>query len=411
MKRQALAALICGGMVGAGSLLGGIGFLLGGARGFYVDRAGAHYYQNQPTVTELEQVMDYGEADWNGECAEVYEETECWEDEEHWAEEHWDSRVPVTVIQEATVVPGERITGNIGLNDFHSIRGVFTAEEITLVESDRFAVEYSLNSTLHFEELAVEDGVLRIEVKPRIEQLAFLDFRLSRREENTVRIYYPAGMAFDEVNLEFVTGSLSAADLRAEHTSVRYTSGECRLERLSGALEVSVTSGSLQISGGDLSMVDVTSSSGYAVLEDLTVGDCVRTAGLNGKYTLQNLQANALELTGTSGDIRIENCRANTLSTQYVSGELKGIGLETAGLDVFATSGTIDLEGAFSGKNILKTTSGTIRFQTSLPEDSYQCSVSTISGKAQAGRSGSASAPNQLDIRTTSGSVEYSFGS
>lgn len=407
-----MAALICGCMVAAGGVLGGVGFLLGGGRGFYVDGSGAHYYQDTSTTTINDGTYVFPPR----------EQTAAHHGEGHHNEAYWeesadcgtlDALEALESLDEGTVqeqVQGERIKGDIQLIPFHSIRGTFYAEQITLVESDRYAVEYDLNSGCQIKTLEVANDTLSMEIAPASTLGTYLNFSLSRGA-GVVRIHYPKGTQFNDINVEYTSGALIIADLEVGHLSATHASGACSLRNITGSVELSSASGSTEIADSHLQMIDIASASGNVQLSNLKVEDAVSVAVTSGDTVMTGVNAHALELSGTSGDFRLDGCTTESFSAELISGDVIGTGLETQDLYAFTTSGRLDLAGAFHNNSELCSTSGTILFHSTLPESSYSCSVKTVSGTIKSAQAvHNPDAPNHLEISTTSGNAEYSFG-
>lgn len=403
-------------MVAAGGVLGGAGFLLGGARGFYVDGTGAHYYQDTSTATIHEGTY----------VLPPREQTAAHHGEEHHNEAYWEESADWgtldaldalealdslngSAVQEGPQAQGERIKGDIQLIPFHSIRGTFYAEQITLVESDRYAVEYDLDSGCQIKTLEVANDTLSMEIAPASTPGTYLNFSLSRGA-GVVRIHYPKGTQFNDINVEYTSGALTIADLEVGHLSATHASGACSLRNITGAVELSSASGSSEIADSHLQMVDIASASGKIRLSNLKVEDAVSVAVTSGDTVMTGVDAHALELSGTSGDFRLDGCTAESFSAELISGDVIGTGLETQDLYAFTTSGRLDLAGAFHNNSELCSTSGTILFHSTLPESSYSCSVKTVSGTIKSAQAAhNPDAPNHLEISTTSGNAEYSF--
>jgi hypothetical protein len=180
--------------------------------------------------------------------------------------------------------------------------------------------------------------------------------------------------------------------------SASTTSGEVRVSNLKGGVDVSATSGDVSIRavGGD-SSAKLTSGD----LEIVDVGGDLSVSATSGSVVVDNVKGR-LELNGTSGDFRATRIGKDA-DVRLVSGDLLLEGC----------SGSVSFRAA-SGDAVIREVDGGVDASTSsgdiqvliIPVGKRSFSLSTSSGDIELSFVPVADFGFQLDVRTSSGSIE-----
>jgi DUF4097 and DUF4098 domain-containing protein YvlB len=103
------------------------------------------------------------------------------------------------------------------------------------------------------------------------------------------------------------------------------------------------------------------------------------------------------------------------MNLQLTSGDLKATGIVSGGMTAHATSGTIRLEGRFTGENKISNVSGDIHLNAVGSIRDYSRSVSVLSGSVYvngskvSGNDTNPAVSNRLDISIISGTARIQF--
>jgi|GEM_PF-1997462 len=182
-------------------------------------------------------------------------------------------------------------------------------------------------------------------------------------------------------------------DIREADISV--TSGEIRAFYLKGKLNLSATSGDIELAGAE-GEISSSATSGNIQARDLK--GKISLEGTSSDMQVKNLEGN-LSIGCTSGTVDIEEFNG-TLKSSQTSGDLEGRGLK-GDVSVSTTSGDVSIEQTEGGLD-LHSTSGNLEAKTQIvPSKNYY--LKTTSGEVYF--SISKGAQSDLKMETTSGEI------
>lgn len=354
MKKSTITLITCSALLVAGVLLGGLGFLLGGGHGYYVDRAGAH----------------------------LYSDTKRQSDEKN-------------------------------LADFDSMNINFPSGRVEFVESDHFGAYYDIGGDYSLKRLDVSGGTLYVEFDTP--HFMIFNFGGWNQPENMLKVYYPKGTKFQSAEVEITSGTLIGRNLSIENAAFGMSSGEVKLSALEGKkIVLDMTSGSAQISGVKSDSFDLKASSGDVTLEEFEVSGLMSVKLTSGGAKLREIKADSMYTKFSSGNIKITGCTVGSYEGFQTSGGLTITELDSNGFRYESSSGDVRLEGTMRGENDIRVTSGGIRIENGLPEEEYSYTLKATSGDIrvngeEATSRKDADAKNSFNIRTSSGDVKLNF--
>ncbi|MCJ7458061.1 MAG: DUF4097 domain-containing protein [candidate division Zixibacteria bacterium] len=186
-------------------------------------------------------------------------------------------------------------------------------------------------------------------------------------------------------------------DIREADISV--TSGEIRTFYLKGKLNLSATSGDIELAGVEGEILS-SATSGSIQARDLK--GKISLEGTSSDIQVKNLEGD-LSIDCTSGTVNIEEFKGSLKSSQ-TSGDLEGKGLK-GDISITTTSGDVSVEQTDGGLD-LNSTSGDLEAKTQIvPSRNY--SLKTTSGVVYLSISKGAQA--DLKLETTSGEISLNL--
>lgn len=355
MKKTSIIAITCAVLLLTGAVLAGIGFMLGGGRGYYVDRTGAHVYED-----------------------------------------------------------GKRRNEELKLETFDSMQVSFPSGAVELVESDHFGLYYDIDEQYQPQRLEVSNGVLHADFSSQGGFMVF-NFNLFNQKENMLKIYYPAGTEFDEAEIKITSGSFRGEDLAVKNTKLNMSSGSINLNGLKGDVcTIEMTSGESEVENLDLGSFSLQASSGGAKLENCKTEGEFRVKFTSGNVNLYNIDAGSVYTKFSSGDLKMIGCKTGSYEGYQTSGRLVIDQLESGGFHYESSSGDVKLNGAMRGANDIRITSGSVKIDCTLPEEEYSYTLKATSGSIRVNGDDvktrtNANAAHSFNIKTTSGDVRLNF--
>ena len=202
----------------------------------------------------------------------------------------------------------------------------------------------------------------------------------------------------ERVFVNSTSGDISFSELRTEELRAFSTSGDIRLETLTGQISVSTTSGDISL-GQTEGNAKVSSTSGEILVGEVQ-GD-VTVSTTSGDISMGKIQGD-INFSTTSGNIRLQEGKGQ-LEGESTSGDVR-LDLLDGGFQVKSTSGEVTLLNG-TGWGRVGTISGDVRAY--LDELTGDLTVSTTSGEVELGLPESASLT--LDFNSTSGECNTFF--
>ena len=251
------------------------------------------------------------------------------------------------------VKPGEgEKQENMRLEEFGEVKIDTASAHIEIIEGDSYGIYIENNGSVKCE-YRVKNGVLHVE-QPHMFGVFLFNWRSGT---DIIKVYVPKGKTLQKADVDFASGKLD-------------------------------------INGVGCDDIDVDMASG--------------------KSNISNLRAGKVKITYTSGTATLENVTADNAKFEYMSGGLKMNGVTLKKLDIESTSGNADIEGAINGDIDIDMMSGSVKMALDTPEKSFSKKIDKLSGSVkingeQAHTEKDGSAPYELDIDITSGSVNIDF--
>ena len=291
--------------------------------------------------------------------------------------------------------PDDRLRDSKTLEEFDRVYIGVTSEDVILIESDHFAVEYDISAQRHIKECGVKNGEFRFTFASQISFGFNLGWNLAGN--SYVKLYYPKGTEFENINLGTVSGDIEANGVVS-----------------SGKLELSTTSGDMRVNSAKVKEIDAGSTSGKFLAEYLEAGE-VDVTTTSGSVEISQGEFETVKLGTTSGRLTLSGCEADSVKFNSTSGDFRGSGTIRDGLRGSTVSGGVSFEGALTGKTNVSTTSGKVQLTTSAPQDEFEYSLDSVSGtrrvngmKSDEGKG--ANAKHRIEASTVSGSITLEFG-
>ncbi len=189
---------------------------------------------------------------------------------------------------------------------------------------------------------------------------AGISIGISFAEQLSVTLYLPKS-EYNSLKLESTSGGISVpGDFSVVSAELNSTSGsmEC-FANISDSLVVEVTSGRATVSGtaGD---VEVSTSSGSVDLSDMTALS-VSVSASSGKISMTDLTAESVEAENSSGGVALDDVSADRISLQSTSGAVSVADVIAGELEIESSSGSVKFDRSDAQSIIVNTSSGSVK--------------------------------------------------
>lgn len=277
MKNRKRYFMTAGALIGAGAVLLGVGLLLGGKPGFYIDGTGLH-----PT---------------------------------------YESGASKLCVMEKTK-----------LEPFKNVKLSVDTGKVEVLPADDFYLEYSMGGSEP--EFLVEDDTFTLKDGNAKSERTYLSFRFDgfgvgavsdslSDSGQYVKLYVPEDVLFQSFALEIENGSVDLGELRAEDASFSMGyDGELTMGAFAGKnLKIELDCGDLTMGNADADSISIESSYGNIKVGALT-GKEISICTENGNLDAQLLKADALEVQSDFGDVEVKELNAEKAGAEMETGNL-----------------------------------------------------------------------------------------
>ena len=176
---------------------------------------------------------------------------------------------------------------------------------------------------------------------------------------STGDIDIPRDFFFNKADISVSTGDIDFCASASEQIKMKTSTGDISAENITaGALEISVTTGRVTVSGvkceGD---VTIGVTTGKAFLTDVACNSVI-SRGSTGNITLKNVVANdSFSIKRSTGDIRLNGSDAARISIKTSTGDVSGTLLSGKEFIADTSTGSINVPDTISGGRCEITTS------------------------------------------------------
>lgn len=223
------------------------------------------------------------------------------------------------------------------------------AEDVELIPSDRYAVEYRVSGISEKPVCRVEDGTLVFRETPAgcsESRIWFLYAGSGYTRELQpgpyyVKIEYPAGQTFTDVIIDMETGNLKLPHLQADTLELRNEYGDVSVDSYTGsAWTLHMSSGNLTAGTVSAEQTRLESEYGDVDLESYT-GNSLEVRMSSGDLSLGSVKAEQTEIQNEYGGVQIEQASGDRLSADLSSGSFLAGSLDFPLLKVNNEYGTV----------------------------------------------------------------------
>jgi DUF4097 and DUF4098 domain-containing protein YvlB len=274
--------------------------------------------------------------------------------------------------------------------------------DIELIASDSYGLEISVRENQN-PEWSVRDGKLSVTARAEsafvLEIMGNWDFE----NQNRIRVYYPESAALENVSLKTGSGDIKVSDADIRALTIANAYGGLELKNLRAHdINIAMSSGNVTLASVSADFIDVKNSYGFVSISGLTAGRA--------------------EADLSSGDFTISDSETGFLRVKDDYGAVKANNLTARGTRIDVSSGNVTLSGALSGENTIEDSYGKVTFNTTVGEQEYSYDLVSsyggvrLNGQTRSGKTDSRlssfknSAPNTLNIRASSGSIDVYLG-
>ena len=276
-----------------------------------------------------------------------------------------------------------------------------TSNDVKIIKSstDSVKVTYSVCENFGYK-LSNSEGRLKIEFDDYRKWYEYLRFIGSNIPDLVIEV---PDKTLKELNVKTSSGDIEALTLNSLATNLKSYSGKIEISGSVGELDVSTSSGSVQlnhkVSGEN---ANISATSGAVKITGDFKGN-LNAKLTSGRLHLSGVYAKEATLENTSGSIYAEGLTAATIHTSVTSGSVTFYDVHSVyDMNITSVSGSLNLEKTISDNYNLQTTSGSIKAIINEPKI-YD--VSSVSGRIRTPEQ-DVNAKGLLIARTTSGSIK-----
>jgi len=301
--------------------------------------------------------------------------------------------------------------------------------------------------TIHYEKnyaeptWTVENGVLIVDMndKERGWQIINFDFGFLTGDylnKQKITICLPRGIELDKVDIHAKDGDIEMGSFTAKDLRVESSYGHVNLSEIVGDnLAMKLSSGNVKLKNVQIKETTMENRYGNIVAEDVS-GESMKMDFSSGNIKMKNVQMGettienrygnltAENMTGksfvadmSSGDMNFDDCKLERIDIKNAYGNIAGKRLGVQDIDINAKSGDVRLEGDIEGNLALDCSYGNIIIETTAPKANFTGTIATRYGNVMVdGKSYHDSmeleneeAPNKMKIKTSSGNIKISF--
>lgn len=269
---------------------------------------------------------------------------------------------------EQYAVGGAEVSGAVKNLDIHWVDG-----EVNIAYHDKDTVELSETAPKALNDKNrlrwwLDGDTLRV-------QYAQSGYFALRNPDKALTVTLPEGMVLGVVTIEATSGNVTVPDLEAERVKVGMTSGDLSLRQSgeSEIVEVSCTSGDVDVAVDDVDALNISGTSG-GIRASLGNAKAVRIGTTSGSVSLTGGKTGETEIGNTSGNIGVALAAFDALRINSTSGSVTAELPAEPGFtaDIDTTSGHVDYTlslaregnryvcGDGSGSLTIDTTSGSV---------------------------------------------------
>ena len=279
------------------------------------------------------------------------------------------------------------------ISAFNSVSVSTSLSKIEFIESGKYGMEifvpqgYSPEWDLTNGRLTINETMNDIDIN-----IGFVS------NEYYVKVYYPAGTAFDGIDLRTSSGRIQLPKLEVTDLKLRTSSGAINANTANCEnASLDTSSGDIVFSGNE-GRVNMTTSSG-AVRSEIENCEAVNITTSSGEITL----------TG-KGDL------ATALSANTSSGSIDITGVAWRDATTKTSSGSTTISGKLLGNTSVVSSSGSVNINVNGSPSEYGYTLTPGSGsihwngdRMESPARSSGSFENNIDVKTSSGSIRVDF--
>ncbi|SFB11388.1 DUF4097 family beta strand repeat-containing protein [Clostridium frigidicarnis] len=293
----------------------------------------------------------------------------------------------------------ETVIKNEELSSFKSIYIASNFNNIDIIKSHRYAIEIQyegdnseVNYTIKDEKLVIEESKLKYKG-------INIDFRIGDSQiPRYIKVYVPSNVDLDSIDVKSDNANITMNDLSASDILLHCEYGNINAENINTDIfKVEMDNGNINIKK--------LNSNNNAVLKNLY-----------GNIEINDSTFNKLSNDVTNGSLNIGNTSIDNVIINNEYGNIKSHSLTTNGLQIKSDNSKIDLDGEFKGNTSIKSDYGDVKIKTSIPQESYNYSVSCEYGNIKIGKEKfennikiNNNKENSIDIVSNNGNINIDF--
>lgn len=212
------------------------------------------------------------------------------------------------------------------LEQFQSIDADLSFYDVDLIPSDKYAIEGTYNKDAGKPRVKVENGKLTVADNNDISfNLNIMGFHWNDKDLARIKIYYPKDAEFknikitcnasdlvyenlkaDAISLNLDLGKLEAKNITANQLEVDLDSGDCILEKITADnLKATNDLGKISLSDSVLKTINMEADSGDIDISSTKAEQSILKLDL-GSLTVDGVDSKGMDVTSSSGDVKIK---------------------------------------------------------------------------------------------------------
>lgn len=295
----------------------------------------------------------------------------------------------------------ELLLSEKNIEEFTSVKIETSTGNVEFVDSDEYGVEiYSSLQEPTFN-WSNNNGQLNIELTQEQQYRVWVNFDIISdwdSSQDKITIYLPKEKMLSNVDIETSSGIIVLEDLDMAELEIKASSGSVTVDTVNADdVDINTSSGEIEISNCDFTDSDFQANSGCITLDDIN-STTTKAETSSGYINLANGKFNKSQFNANSGNISINGVNSDIIKIETSSGEIDLVNCEFTESEYQANSGGITFNDVTSGDIKATTSSGTIRGKDTITEKIIlQCNSGCVDMQGTFG---------EADIQTSSGNVD-----
>jgi len=211
---------------------------------------------------------------------------------------------------------------NPNLASFQSLDFDIQSADVDFIKSDHYGIEICYSGDTRKPSYTVKNGTLKVNNSKKHEFVLFnMDFGIFSHA-NTIKVYFPANVSLKDIIIKNASGDLNLGGYTAQTTDINAPFGNVTMhDVISDTLSMTISSGDGILRNVNSKKVKVNDYFGDITIDNMTASQ-LTSVMKSGDYTIRNSKVGSANITNKFGSIDASNMTTNQLIAECDSGDM-----------------------------------------------------------------------------------------